>query len=176
MHRLGAYGRPTWAPDSVRTLRRPPDQPDVCRRAKHESPLESGPGGSSGPGTRRSRGKITHGFRRDPVEERPARGHVYGESFKPDCRRGGATCPVRRRAAGGTVSCRSPAINLVGALRPGGKLHPGKTIVTVLCDSGSRYASKLWNPVFLRSKGLPVPPWLASQTDRDISDVMIDSQ
>jgi len=39
-------------------------------------------------------------------------------------------------------------------------LGPGKTVVTVLCDSGSRYASKLWNPAFLRSKGLPVPEWL----------------
>ena len=37
---------------------------------------------------------------------------------------------------------------------------PGKTIVTILCDSGSRYQSKLYNPAFLRSKGLPTPPWL----------------
>ncbi len=58
-----------------------------------------------------------------------------------------------------------------GALRLAEKLGPGKTIVTVLCDSGSRYASKLWNPVFLRSKGLPVPPWLEAQPPRDISDV-----
>jgi cysteine synthase len=70
----------------------------------------------------------------------------------------------------------SSGINLAGALRLAEKLGPGKTIVTVLCDSGSRYASKLWNPAFLRGKDLPVPPWLASETDRDISDVMIQSQ
>jgi cysteine synthase A len=40
------------------------------------------------------------------------------------------------------------------------KLGPGKTIVTVLCDYGNRYMSKLFNPEFLRSKGLPTPPWL----------------
>jgi cysteine synthase A len=68
----------------------------------------------------------------------------------------------------------SSAINLAGALRLAGTLGPGKTIVTVLCDWGSRYASKLWNPAFLLSKGLPVPPWLASQRRRDISDVMIE--
>jgi len=67
----------------------------------------------------------------------------------------------------------SSAINLAGTLRLAEKLGPGKTIVTVLCDSGSRYASKLWNPVFLRSKGLPVPPWLEAQTPRDISDVLL---
>ncbi len=59
------------------------------------------------------------------------------------------------------------------ARRLAAKLGPGKTIVTVLCDSGSRYASKLWSPAFLRSKGLPVPPWLEAQTPRDISDVLL---
>ena len=39
-------------------------------------------------------------------------------------------------------------------------LGPGKAIVTLLCDSGTRYQSKLYNPDFLRSKGLPVPAWL----------------
>ena len=42
------------------------------------------------------------------------------------------------------------------------QLGPGKTIVTVLADSGSRYQSKLFNPEFLRSKDLPLPPWLAT--------------
>lgn len=66
----------------------------------------------------------------------------------------------------------STAINLAGAVRLAGKLGPGKTIVTVLCDSGFRYASKLWNPDFLRQKQLPVPSWLDKPALRDISDVL----
>ena len=56
----------------------------------------------------------------------------------------------------------SSGINVAGAIRLARDLGPGKTIVTVLCDSGSRYQSKLWNPEFLRSKGLPTPKWLDS--------------
>jgi cysteine synthase A len=55
----------------------------------------------------------------------------------------------------------SSAINLAGAIRLARDLGPGKTIVTILADSGQRYQSKLWNPEFLRAKGLPVPKWLA---------------
>jgi cysteine synthase A len=40
-------------------------------------------------------------------------------------------------------------------------MGPGHTVATILCDGGSRYQSKLFNPDFLREKGLPVPPWLA---------------
>ncbi|MDI9847239.1 cysteine synthase A [Rhodoblastus sp. 17X3] len=54
----------------------------------------------------------------------------------------------------------SSGINVAGAIRLARELGPGKTIVTVLCDSGARYASKLFNPAFLREKNLPVPPWL----------------
>jgi cysteine synthase len=54
----------------------------------------------------------------------------------------------------------SSGINVAGAIRLAKELGPGKTIVTVLCDSGSRYQSKLFNPEFLRAKGLPLPPWL----------------
>ncbi|MCG8442381.1 MAG: cysteine synthase A, partial [Caulobacterales bacterium] len=53
----------------------------------------------------------------------------------------------------------SAAINIAGAIRLAKKLGPGKTIVTILCDYGNRYQSKLFNPEFLRSKGLPTPPW-----------------
>lgn len=56
----------------------------------------------------------------------------------------------------------SSGINVAGAMRLAKALGPGKTIVTVLCDSGSRYQSKLYNPEFLASKGLPLPPWLAA--------------
>jgi cysteine synthase A len=54
----------------------------------------------------------------------------------------------------------SSGINVAGAIRLAKQLGPGKTIVTILCDSGQRYQSKLWNPEFLRSKDLPVPDWL----------------
>ena len=54
----------------------------------------------------------------------------------------------------------SAGVNLVGAVRLANELGPGHTIVTLLCDSGLRYQSRLYNPAFLRSKGLPVPDWL----------------
>lgn len=55
----------------------------------------------------------------------------------------------------------SSGINVASAIRTARKLGPGHTIVTILCDGGARYQSKLFNPEFLRSKGLPVPGWLA---------------
>ena len=54
----------------------------------------------------------------------------------------------------------STGINIAGAIRLARILGPGKTIVTVLCDSGARYQSKLFNPEFMRSKNLPPPPWV----------------
>jgi cysteine synthase len=54
----------------------------------------------------------------------------------------------------------STGINIVGAIRLAKQLGPGKTIVTILCDSGNRYQSKLFNPEFMRSKKLPVPEWM----------------
>ena len=54
----------------------------------------------------------------------------------------------------------SSAINVAGAIRLARDLGPGHTIVTILCDSGQRYQSKIWNPVFLKEKNLPVPSWL----------------
>jgi cysteine synthase A len=54
----------------------------------------------------------------------------------------------------------SSGINVAGAVRMGRDLGPGHVIVTVLCDGGSRYQSKLFNPAFLHAKGLPVPSWL----------------
>ena len=55
----------------------------------------------------------------------------------------------------------SAAINIAGAVRMARELGPGHTIVTILCDYGTRYQSKLFNPAFLRRKKLPVPAWLA---------------
>ena len=54
----------------------------------------------------------------------------------------------------------SSGINIAGAIRMARDMGPGKTIVTILCDYGTRYQSKLFNPGFLRDKGLPVPAWL----------------
>ena len=57
----------------------------------------------------------------------------------------------------------SSGVNVAGAIRLARHLGPGHTVATILCDSGARYASKLFNPAFLRSKGLPVPPWLTRE-------------
>ena len=54
----------------------------------------------------------------------------------------------------------SAGVNVAGAIRMARELGPGKTVVTILCDGGQRYASKLFNPAFLRERGLPVPSWL----------------
>ncbi len=54
----------------------------------------------------------------------------------------------------------SSGINVAGAIRLAEDMGPGHTIVTILCDYGTRYQSKLFNPAFLREKGLPVPDWL----------------
>jgi cysteine synthase A len=65
----------------------------------------------------------------------------------------------------GLVMGGSTGVNVAGAIRMARDLGRGHTIVTVLCDYGSRYASKLFNPTFLRSKDLPVPDWLAERPD-----------
>ena len=54
----------------------------------------------------------------------------------------------------------SSGINIAGAIKLAKKMGPGKTIVTILCDHGKRYASKIFNKEFLKSKKLPVPKWL----------------
>ena len=61
--------------------------------------------------------------------------------------------------------CMGPSsgVNVAGAIRLARELGPGHTIVTILADYGNRYQSKLYNPDFLRSKGLPVPAWLDRQ-------------
>jgi cysteine synthase A len=62
----------------------------------------------------------------------------------------------------------SSGINVAGAIRLARDLGPGKTVVTVLCDYGTRYQSKLFNPQFLRSKNLPVPAFLERKPDIEI--------
>jgi cysteine synthase A len=60
----------------------------------------------------------------------------------------------------GLVMGGSTGINVAGAIRMARELGPGHTIVTLLCDQGQRYQSKIFNPAFLREKGLPVPAWM----------------
>ncbi|MCV6824568.1 MULTISPECIES: cysteine synthase A [Halocynthiibacter] len=67
----------------------------------------------------------------------------------------------------------SSGINVAGAVRLAKELGPGHTIVTILCDYGTRYQSKLFNPAFLKDKGLPVPNWL-DQAPRSIPGVFED--
>jgi cysteine synthase A len=63
----------------------------------------------------------------------------------------------------------SAGVNIAGAIRLAKTLGPGKTIVTLLCDSGARYAGKLFNPEFLRARGLPVPPWTEADAHAGLS-------
>lgn len=60
----------------------------------------------------------------------------------------------------------SAGVNIAGAMRLARDLGPGKTIVTMLCDAGARYAGKLFNPEFLESRGLPVPAWTVTEAPR----------
>jgi len=61
----------------------------------------------------------------------------------------------------GLVMGGSTGVNVAGAIRMARDMGPGHTIVTVLCDHGGRYQSKIYNPLFLKEKGLPCPPWIA---------------
>lgn len=69
----------------------------------------------------------------------------------------------------GLVLGGSSGINIAGAVRMAHEMGPGHTIVTILCDYGTRYQSKLFNPIFLRSKNIDVPEWM--ETKRDIETV-----
>lgn len=73
----------------------------------------------------------------------------------------------------GLVLGGSSAINIAGAVRMARDLGPGHKIVTILCDYGTRYQSKVFNPEFLREKGLPCPDWL-DQKPRHIPTVFLD--
>ena len=68
----------------------------------------------------------------------------------------------------------SSGVNVAGAMRLARDLGPGKTIVTILCDFGTRYQSKLFNPEFLREKNLPVPEWMERES-ADLPQVFEDS-
>ena len=68
----------------------------------------------------------------------------------------------------------SSGINIAGAMRLARELGPGHTIVTILCDYGTRYQSKMFNPEFLRTKSLPVPKWLEGK--RAVPQVFVDPE
>ncbi|MGE5526211.1 MAG: cysteine synthase A [Rhodospirillaceae bacterium] len=69
----------------------------------------------------------------------------------------------------------STGINVAGAIRLARKLGPGHTIVTVLADGAQRYASRLFNPAFLRSKNLPVPEWLEERAAVSVATPLLDA-
>ena len=66
----------------------------------------------------------------------------------------------------------SSGVNVAGAMRLARHMGPGHTIVTILCDGGTRYASKLYEPSFLRSKGLKVPAWLERKTGIKLKHIL----
>ncbi|MBO6636589.1 MAG: cysteine synthase A [Roseitalea sp.] len=68
----------------------------------------------------------------------------------------------------GMIMGGSTGINIAGAVRLARELGPGNTIVTILCDYGHRYQSKVYNPAFLREKGLPVPEWMERTSTVDV--------
>ncbi|MCU0831922.1 MAG: cysteine synthase A [Rhizobiaceae bacterium] len=68
----------------------------------------------------------------------------------------------------GLVMGGSTGVNIAGAMALARDLGPGHTIVTILCDYGHRYQSKIYNPDFLKSKGLPVPRWLEARRSIDV--------
>ena len=103
------------------------------------------------------------------ITEGIGQGRITGnlEGFRPDfcCRVPDAEALgvlFALAAEEGLVLGGSSGINVAGAIRMAREMGPGKTIVTILCDAGTRYASKLWNPEFLRARGLPQPGWLTT--------------
>ena len=70
----------------------------------------------------------------------------------------------------GLIMGSSTGINIVSAMKVAEQLGPGHVIVTILCDYGTRYQSKLFNPTFLRMKNLPVPEWLSSVEEPSDND------
>lgn len=105
-------------------------------------------------------------------------GNMAADDFRPDLfyelsDEESLPCLYNLTQKEGLAMGSSSAVNVAGAIRVAKELGPGHTIVTILCDLGSRYASKLYNPQFLRSKNLPVPPWLDNpEQDPLITDML----
>jgi cysteine synthase A len=73
----------------------------------------------------------------------------------------------------GLLMGTSTGVNVAGAIRLARQMGPGHTIVTILADGGQRYASRLFNPEFLRSKNLPVPPWLEGRSEIPVATPLV---
>ena len=113
---------------------------------------KSTPGGSITEGI--GLGRVTPGDQDRPRSTRP----ISFRTRKP--------CPIIYELLEHEGLCLggSTGINVAGAIRLASQLGPGHTIVTMLCDHGNRYQSKLFNPDFMRSKNLPVPQWLEKRS------------
>jgi cysteine synthase A len=68
----------------------------------------------------------------------------------------------------------STGVNVAGAIRLAHAIGPGHTIVTVLADGAQRYASRLFNPAFLRARDLPVPEWLEASSPLAVPTPLLD--
>jgi len=101
---------------------------------------------------------ITEGIGQGRITENLVGAPIDGQYQIPDAEALPVIFDLVRRE--GLVLGGSTGINVAGAIRLARELGPGHTIVTVLCDVGQRYQSKLFNPAFLREKGLPTPDWL----------------
>ena len=101
---------------------------------------------------------ITEGIGQGRITENLVGAPIDGQYQIPDAEALPVIFDLVRRE--GLVLGGSTGINVAGAIRLARELGPGHTIVTVLCDMGQRYQSKLFNPAFLREKGLPTPDWL----------------
>ena len=112
------------------------------------------------------RRRLDHGRHRARPRHADHRGH-QGRQGLSHSRRGGGADHLRSARARGPLPRRFAGINVAGAIRLAKELGPGHTIVTVLCDSGTRYQSKLFNPDFLREQRLPVPAWLRAARSND---------
>jgi cysteine synthase len=111
----------------------------------------------------------------DSITEGIGQGRVTGnlEGFEPDFAYqipDAEALPILFDLVGQEGLCLggSSGINIAGAIRMAKEMGPGHTIVTILCDYGNRYQSKLFNPEFLRGKGLPVPDWIGREPQLDI--------
>ena len=68
----------------------------------------------------------------------------------------------------------SSGINIAGAIRLAKEMGPGHTIVTILCDYGNRYQSKMFNPALLKEKGLPIPEWVGKTPNFEVPFEKVD--
>ncbi|MHA1114124.1 MAG: cysteine synthase A [Alphaproteobacteria bacterium] len=103
-------------------------------------------------------GSITEGIGQGRITENLVGAPIDGQFQIPDDEALPVIFDLVRQE--GLVLGGSSGINVAGAIRLARELGPGHTVVTVLCDLGQRYQSKLFNPAFLREKGLPTPDWL----------------